>query len=187
MAQQTAYYNNPPASVAGMVNHVEGEIIWTKVASGSVGIGLLCSPGSASLSIPAPSISLSTSGEAGTIIAYPTGQTDDPTLDSYFIGIPIWDPSYMATDQVSTATSGTFTYGVYRDKMTVPVLRKGTIWVVADAATTQYTSAYVYTTAETNQPLGTFGAASGTGKSKFNRGQWLMTTTGAGLSLLEVW
>jgi hypothetical protein len=171
MAQQTAYNNNPAPSVAGMVNHVEGEIIWTKVASGSVGIGLLCSPGSASLSIPAPLISTAASGEAGTIIAYPSGHTDNPVLDLYAMGIPIWDPNY----------------GVYLDKQTVPFLRKGTIWVVADAATTQFAPAYVYTTAETNQPIGTWGAGSGTGKSAFSRAIWLMTTTAAGLSLLEIW
>ena len=187
MAQQTSYLNNPAAALPGMVAPQEGEVIWTKIASGSVGIGLLCSPGSASLSVPAQTTASAAAGEPGTVIAYPSGHTDDPILDLYALGIPIFDPALMGTDQISTATDGTLTYGVYLDKVTVPLLRKGRIWVYSDSATTQFSPAYVYTTHETNSPLGLFSGGSGTGKSKFSRGTWAMTTTGAGVSLLEVW
>ena len=187
MAQQTSYNNNPAAALAGMVTHIEGEIIWTKIAGAACGIGLLCSPGTASLSVPGQSVSLAANGEPGTVIPYPTGQTASPTTDAYFIGIPIFDPAFMGVDQIGTATSGTFSYGTYLINQPVPLLRKGVIWVYADAAVSQYTPVYVYTTAETNQPLGTFGAGSGTGKSIFNRGQWIMSTSAAGLCQMEVW
>jgi hypothetical protein len=195
MAQQTAYANNPAAAYAGQVVPQEGTVIWSKLASGNVPIGMLCSPGTQSLSAPGGvatgvatvSSTLPTDGNAGQIIAYPSGHTDDPVLDAFALGVPIRDSALMAGDQVSSLTDGTLTYAAYLDKQTVPVLRKGVLWVYSDAATTQFGTVYVYTTHETNSPLGLFSYGAGTGKSLFSRGRWLMTTAGAGLSLLEVW
>jgi hypothetical protein len=187
MAQQTSYNNNPAAALPGLVRWEEGTRIETKIASGAVGIGLLGAPGTQSLSVPSATTSLATDGSAGTIIALPSGISDDPVLDSEFIGIPILETAFMQTSQIGTAAQGTFSYSTYVDKMAVSVLRKGVIWVFSAQATTQYGAVYVYTTAQTNNPLGQFGFGTGTGKAKFTRGQWLMTTSGAGLSLLEVW
>ena len=186
MGQQTNYFNNPPPALAVMVAWQEGEVIWSKVAEGAVGVGLLCAPGAQSLSVPAPSTSLATSGQAGTIKALPTDATD-PIPDTDYIGVPILNVGKMATDQVGTATQGSFSYSTYIDKMTVPVLRKGRIWVFSAQATTQYGAVYVYGTAQTNNPTGQFGYGAGTGKILFSRGRWLMTTSGAGLALLEIW
>lgn len=184
MAQQTAYNNNPAAALAGMVRWTEGTRVESKVAEGACGIGLLCAPGTKSMTVPAPLISTPTDGSSGTIRALQSGGT---ATDAQIIGIPIFDPALMATDQVGTASQGTFSYGTYLDKQTVPFLRKGEIWVYAAEAPTQYGDVYVYTTAQTNNPLGQFGFGAGTGKTLWARGRWLMTLSAPGLALMEVW
>jgi hypothetical protein len=41
-------------------------------------------------------------------------------------------------------------------------------------------------TVATNNPVGQFSMSTGTGKVKFTHGRWLMTTSGAGLALMEL-
>lgn len=189
MGQQTSYNNNPAAALAGLVRWTEGTRVLSKVAEGAVGIGLLCVPGAQSMSVPAPLISLPGSGQAGTIKAMAAGISDDPILDSEYWGIPILDTALSAgaADQISTASQGTFSYGTYLDKQTVPYLRKGEVWVYAQEAPTQDGDVYVYTTVQTNIPRGSFGYGAGSGKAKFSRGRWMMTLSAPGLALMEVW
>jgi len=187
MGQQTSYANNPPAALAGMVRWTEGTRVFSKVAEGAVGIGLLVAPGAQSESVPAPLVSTPGSGQAGTVKALPAGLVADPMIDSVFEGIPFLDTSRGQLDNIGTASQGTFSYGTYLDKMDVPMLRKGELWVFAAEAPTQYGDVYVYTTAQTNNPLGQFGFGAGTGKVKFPRGRWLMTLSAPGLALMEVW
>lgn len=187
MPNLTAYNNNPAAALAGMVRWDEDTWVISKLAEGAVGIGLLGAPGAQSESVPAPLISLPTSGQAGTIKVLPGGLVADPMVDASFIGIPILDTSYAQTDQIGTAAQGTFAYGTYAALQTVPVLRKGALWVFAAEAPTQYGNVYVYTAAQTNNPLGQFGFGAGTGKVLFPRGRWLMTLAAPGLALMEVW
>lgn len=191
MAQQLNYYNNPLPAYEGMVAPQEGEVIWSKVAgSGGAGIGMLGSYGTTSFAPPAQLISTGTSGDSGTIIKMPSGTYagDNPLVSTDFIGIPIYDAAQMASDQITTATSGTRTYGLYKQYMAVPVLRKGRIWVFCgDAIATQGAPVYVYATDETNRPAGTFGSGAGTGKVVWSNGTWLMTLGAAGLALMEVW
>jgi hypothetical protein len=189
MAQQTAYNNNPAAALAGLVRWTEGTRVISKVAEGSVPIGLLGGVGAQSESTPAATVSTAASGQAGTIKALPASLSGDPILESDFIGIPILDTARGAgsSDQIGSGNTGTFFYSQYNDKIDVPVLRKGEIWVFAQEAPTQYGDVYVYTTAQTNIPRGAFGFGAGTGKVKFGRGRWLMTLSAAGLALMEVW
>jgi len=188
MAQQTSYANNPAPAINGLVAFQEGEVIWSKVAESAVPIGMLAIPGTQSLSAPAATISLATSGEAGTVKQMSSGViADDPILDSEFVGIPIFDAALMQSSQIGTLTTGTQVVSTYLDKMSVPVMRKGRIWVLSENATTQFADVYVRTTVAVNAAAGSFSMSAGAGKVKFARGRWLMTTSGAGLSLLEVW
>lgn len=187
MGFQTSYNNNPPAALAGMVRWEEGTRIETKLAEGAVGIGLLAAPGTLSLSVPAPLVSSPTSGQAGSIKVLPGGLVADPMIDSVWAGIPILDTSYAQVDQIGTASQGTFSYTTILDKQTVSMLRKGVLWVFAAEAPTQFGDVYVYTAAQTNNPLGQFGFGAGTGKVKFPHGRWLMTLSAPGLALMEVW
>jgi hypothetical protein len=140
------------------------------------------------MSVPSTSAPITaSSGDTGTCKQLPTGTSDDPILDSEFIGIPLWDPASMASDQLSTASQGNFTYSTYKQFQDVALLRKGYIWVFSAQATTQFGDVYVYGTTQTNNPNGQFGFGAGTGKIKFTHGRWMMTTSAAGLSLLEVW
>lgn len=189
MGQQTAYNDNPAAALAGMlVDAVEG-FSYTRIAEASVGIGLLAAPGANPMTVPTLVAPISSSGaDPGTCKQLPTGTSDDPILDSEWIGIPILDVARMATDQIITVTRGNFTYSAYKQYEAVTLVRKGVIWVYsADAITTDYGDVYVYGTQQTNNPAGQFGFGAGTGKIKFGRGRWLMKTTAAGLAKLEVW
>lgn len=189
MAQQTAYNNNPAAALAGMVRWTEGTRIWSKVAEGAVGVGLLVVPGAQSMSAPIPGTPTAGSGQAGTVKAMAAGIADDPILDSEWAGIPILDTALAVgtSDQVSTGSQGTFNYTQYNDKQALGLLRKGAIWVYAQEAPTQFGDVYVYTTVQTNIPRGSFGYGAGSGKVKFGRGRWLMTLSNPGLALMEVW
>lgn len=187
MAQQTSYTNNPAAAFAGMIRWTEGTRVITKLAEGAVPIGMLCTPGAQSESVPAPLVSTPGSGQAGTIKAMQAGLVADPMVDASFIGIPYFDSALMQGQQISSAAQGTFSYGTYLDKQPVPVLRKGEIWVYAAEAPTQYGDVYVYSTVQTNNPRGQFGFGAGTGKVLFPRGRWLMTLSAPGLALMEVW
>jgi hypothetical protein len=188
MSQQTSYNDNPPPALAGLVRWTEGTRVWTKVASGSVPIGMLVKNGTQSLSAPYPVNELADGGSAGTIVAYTSAAiSDDPLLDSEYVGVPILDLNRMAQSAgITTATQGSLTYSVYGDKQAVPVLRKGELWVLSENAVTQFADVYVRMTVATNNPVGQFSMSTGTGKVKFTHGRWLMTTSGAGLALMEL-
>lgn len=186
MGQQTSYTNNPPAALAGMVEHTEGELIVSKVAEGAVGIGLLVVAGAQSMSVPGASTSLAASGQTGTVKAIVSAAPSDPITDVQYVGIVILDTSRMATDQLSSAAQGTFNYSTMLDKMVVGVMLRGFIWLQTDAAVAQYGLVYTYGTTQTNQPTGSWGTAAGTGKVAFPRARWAMTTSGAGLALCQI-
>lgn len=187
MAQQTTYPNNPPPALNGQRSQQYGDVVPSKITQGVVSIGLLAQLGTQSLSVPGSLVSTGALGSPGQIAPLQAGILDNPILDSEFFGIPVLDTAFMQIDQITTATTGTFSVSAYLNATCIPVLRKGRIWVLSDAATTQGTNVYVYTTAQANQPLGSWGAAAGGGKALFTRGRWFMTTTTAGLSMLEVW
>jgi hypothetical protein len=189
MAQQTTYLNNPVAGIAGMVSRFEGNVIETKIASGSVPVGMLAVPGTQAMTAPGISTVGPTLGDPGTVAAFPTGAsiTDNPLLDSEFIGVPIYDASVMQSSQYTSITQGSNVYSAWVTQMAVAILRKGHIWVYTDAAVTQYTDVFIYNTNTGNFLAGQFAAASGANRLKLARARWMMTTTAAGVAEVEIW
>lgn len=188
MAQQTSYPNNPPAAINGLVAGLStNTVIFSKVSVGTVPIGCLAIPGAQSMSVPAPLVSTSASGDSGTVAPFGAGIVDNPLLDSEFIGIPIYDAGLMQTSQMTAVGSGANAFTAYLTQMPVPVLRKGKIWVLTEGAVSNYGNVFVRVVADGIHQLGQFSGSAGAGFATFSHGRWLMSLATQGLALMEVW
>lgn len=190
MAQQTSYNDNNPAALAGLILWTEGTRVWSKIvdpaAAAAVPLGMLCYF-SASMSVPNLTVPTAASGGAGTVIPFPSGTiADNPLLDSETVGILALDTAAGA-DQCVTITQGAVKYSAIAKAMPATLLRKGEIWVPTENAVTQFDDVYVRLTAAGNFPAGMFRDGASANCAKFTRGRWLMTTSGAGLALMELW
>lgn len=175
---QLTYNFNPAAARAGMVVNMEdAEIIESAVAEGLVPVAKLAQRGTRSMSVPSADSATAYAASPGQIKALAAGISDDPILDSEWLGIPIYDssrPPYTSLDE-------------YSDKDPVPYLRKGWLWVNSETAVTDMADVYVRVTASGGDVRGQFRAGAATNFVKFGRGRWRMTTTATGLAILEVW
>ena len=181
---QLTYNFNPAIGRSGLVAESrEANVIISKIASGLVPIGILCSPGTDAEVGMFPTTASPQSTTPGQVIQYPGNPTftDDPILDSQFVGVPIYDasrPPMTSSDQ-------------YSDQDYVPVMRKGVLWVPVFEAITQYGDVYVWNNPGGGDPQkGTFAAGAHAGKAvKFPRGRWMTSTTASqtSLAILEIW
>jgi hypothetical protein len=77
--------------------------------------------------------------------------------------------------------------GQYEDEETMPVLRRGVVWVYAEDAVTYGAQPYCRYVAGAGEEYGTFRSNADTADAAaVPTAQWRSTTAGAGLALLEI-
>src|SRR6266850_2844897 len=146
---QTAYNFNPPIARAGLVAEMrEGNVIISKLASGTVEVGKLVAPGTHGQVGPSATTADPQSATPGQVKTLVEAETD-PIDPSQWIGVSLYDasrPPYTSSNEFS-------------DKDPVMILRKGVVWVtVPDAAVTQFGDVFVWIDPDgsTTYTLGTF-------------------------------
>ena len=177
---QLTYNFNPSVGVEGMIAESrEGDVVVSKIAQGVVQVGLLCGPGTDSLTGPSATAASITSADPGQVINFP-GSVNSPLLPWEFVGIPIYDASRPPYDATNS----------YSDKDPVPVLRKGTIWVKPEAPFTDE-KRLVYVRGTVAAPplnvLGRFAGTAGAGLVLLPNARWMSGCSDAGLAILEIW
>ena len=177
---QLTYNFNPSAGIEGMIAEArEGNVVLSKVAEGAVTVGLLCYPGTSSLTGPGLTSASLTAADPGQVKDYPAGVGDNPLLPWEFVGVPVYDasrPPYSASNQ-------------YADKDPVPVLRKGPVWVKPEATFTDE-KRLVYVRTAVAGPLtvlGKFAGSAGAGLAVVPNARWMSGCTEDGLAILELW
>lgn len=166
---QLTYNIVPPvaANEGQIASMMEGTIIVPFLAEGVVPVGLLAAPGTRSMSGPPLTTLSQYSTSPGQVKALPAGLVTDPMADTSWVGIPIYD----ATREPYDTTLG---YSSYADKSTVPVLRRGPVWVKPEGSVSPGVAVYVRTAASGgNTILGKFAGAAGTGLVAFSKARWL--------------
>jgi hypothetical protein len=156
---QLTYNIAPPAGVEGMIaSYMEGTIIQPFLAEGLVPVGLLCAPGTDSMTGPPLTTVSQNSTNPGQIKALPAGLVADPMVNASWLGVPVYD----ATRQPYDATLG---YACYQDETTVPTVVRGPVFVSPEAgAIANRGPVYVRTaTSGANTVLGKFAPAAGAG------------------------
>lgn len=166
---QTTYNLVPPvAAYEGQIaSYMEGSIIMPFLAYGLVPVGTLAAPGPDDMTGPPLATVSSNSTNPGQVKALPSGLVADPMVDNVWLGIPVWDATYEPYD----ATLG---YSAYADKRTVPVMRRGPIYVKPEGNVSTSLPVYVRTAPSGgNTRLGKFASAAGTGLVAFPKARWM--------------
>jgi hypothetical protein len=178
---QLTYNWNPPIGRVGMVAEMrESNVIVSKVATAATTVGLLCSPSTIAEIGMLPAATSTAAVSPGSCKPFAEVETLD---DTTFIGVALFDASRPPNGSLDSYAVGE----------SVPVLRKGVVWVnVPDATVTAFTTTpFVWADpdGDTTYPLGTFLAGSNSGKGlAFTRGQYLTSSaSGGGLVILEIW
>ena len=175
---QLTYNLNPAKGTAGMVSEyrTDNQII-SKVAEGLVPVGLLADWGTQGEVGPPLNTVSQDSANPGQVKRFPLAVANDPLLDSDWMGIPVYDssrPPYTALNE-------------YSDKDYVPVLRRGSIWVLTENSSAEGDDVYVrVAVAGPLTVIGGFSSGAGPGKALFPKGRWRSSTNTAGLAILEV-
>lgn len=167
---QTTYNLVPEVGVEGQIaSMMEGTIIVPRLAQGLVPVGKLCAPGTDSMTGPPLTTVSQNSGNPGQVKALPAGLTDNPMLNSQYVGVPIYD----ATREPYDSSLG---YACYAATAPVPVMLRGPIYVIPEnvASVTQGGPVYVRVTASgAYTVLGSFSPIAGTGLVLFPNGRFI--------------
>lgn len=169
MAPQTTYNLVPAVGVHGMLAASrEGTVIRPFLAQGLVPVGYLCAPGTGNFVGPPLTTVIPASTSPGQVKALPAGITDDPILNSQFLGVPIYESTHPPYD-------GTLGYACYDNQTTVPVLTRGPIFVAVESGSAPVEEGNVYVrvaASGANVILGAWASAPGTGLVRLARAQF---------------
>jgi len=180
---QTTYNIAYPVGANGMIaDSVDPWVPAATVASGLCGVGLLCSPGTDSMTGPALTLPVLANGVSpGQCKALTAGLVANPMIDSVWWGIPIYDATLPPYDN-------SLTYSAYTDKQMMTIMVKGDMYVTPEAgAIVNQQDAFVRTAAGGSGILGKWAPAAGAGIVTFTRGRYVSGLMQSGTAILRIW
>ena len=178
---QTTYNLNPSVGTEGMIaQYMEATIIAPRLAQGLVPVGKLVTHGTDALTGPPLTTVSSNSTNPGQVKAMPSGTGSDPLTRLQYLGVPLYDATRAPYDT-------SLGYACYEDKVTVPVMLRGPIFVSPENVSSVAPGGPVYVRISPsggNTVIGKFSAIAGTGLVLLSAASWYSGPMQGSLAIL---